>query len=115
MSAPAGLDADGRGGLALGGSRYLLIRPETLVAMQKAVQQAVGGLGSVPGSVLGAAVVTTLNDSLAGFQNYRPLIFGAILIVSMLFMPGGIASALRKLAVAGAAGPPRTGPPTASL
>jgi len=75
----------------------------------------VGGLGSVPGSVLGAAVVTTLNDSLAGFQNYRPLIFGAILIVSMLFMPGGIASALRKLAVAGAAGPPRTGPPTASL
>ena len=75
----------------------------------------VGGLGSVPGSVLGAAVVTTLNDSPAGFQNYRPLIFGAILIVSMLFIPGGIASALRKLAVAGAAGQPRTGPPTASL
>jgi len=42
MSAPAGLDADGRGGLTLGGARYLLIRPETLVAMQKAVQQAVG-------------------------------------------------------------------------
>jgi len=71
----------------------------------------VGGLGSVPGSVLGAAVITTLNDSLAGFQNYRPLIFGAILIASMLFMPGGIASALRKLLLAGAAGHPRTGPP----
>ncbi|PYM95744.1 MAG: hypothetical protein DME04_03895 [Candidatus Rokuibacteriota bacterium] len=42
MSAPAGLDADGRGGLTLEGARYLLIRPETLVAMQKAVQQAVG-------------------------------------------------------------------------
>ena len=42
MSAPAGLDADGRGGLTLGGGRYLLIRPETLVAMQKAVQQLVG-------------------------------------------------------------------------
>jgi branched-chain amino acid transport system permease protein len=56
----------------------------------------VGGLGSILGSVMGAAVITTLNDSLAGFQSYRPLIFGVILIVSMLFMPGGIASALHR-------------------
>ena len=28
-----------------------------------------GGLGSVPGSIAGAAIVTVLNDSLAGFQN----------------------------------------------
>jgi predicted hydrocarbon binding protein len=42
VSAPAGLEADGRGGLTLGGARYLLIRPETLVALQKAVQQALG-------------------------------------------------------------------------
>jgi branched-chain amino acid transport system permease protein len=53
-----------------------------------------GGLGSVPGSIIGAAVVTVLHDSLAGFQNYRPLIFGAILVACMLFMPGGIMSAL---------------------
>lgn len=57
-----------------------------------------GGLGSVPGSILGAAVVTVLHDALAAFQNYRPLIFGAILIACMLFMPGGIASAARALA-----------------
>lgn len=57
----------------------------------------VGGLGSVPGSIAGAALLTVLNDSLAGFQNYRPLIFGAILIGSMLFMPGGVASATRFL------------------
>jgi ABC-type branched-subunit amino acid transport system permease subunit/ABC-type branched-subunit amino acid transport system substrate-binding protein len=54
----------------------------------------VGGLGSVPGSIVGAAVVTLLNDSLAGFQNYRPLLFGAILVACMLFMPGGITRAL---------------------
>jgi ABC-type branched-subunit amino acid transport system permease subunit/ABC-type branched-subunit amino acid transport system substrate-binding protein len=54
----------------------------------------VGGLGSVPGSIVGAAVVTVLNDSLAAFQNYRPLLFGAILIGCMLFMPGGITRAL---------------------
>ncbi len=55
----------------------------------------VGGLGSVPGSIVGAALLTVLNDTLVGFQNYRPLIFGAILIASMLFMPGGVARALR--------------------
>ena len=54
----------------------------------------VGGLGSVPGSIVGAAVVTLLNDSLAGFQSYRPLVFGAILITCMLFMPGGVTRAL---------------------
>jgi len=57
-----------------------------------------GGLGSVPGSIVGAAVVTVLNDALAAFQNYRPLIFGAILIACMLFMPGGITGAVRALA-----------------
>jgi branched-chain amino acid transport system permease protein len=58
----------------------------------------VGGLGSVPGSIVGAAVVTVLHDSLAAFQGYRPLIFGAILVACMLFMPGGITSAARALA-----------------
>jgi len=58
----------------------------------------VGGLGSVPGSIVGAAVVTVLHDSLAAFQNYRPLIFGVILVACMLFMPGGITSAARALA-----------------
>jgi branched-chain amino acid transport system permease protein len=55
-----------------------------------------GGLGSVLGSVAGAAIVTVLNDSLAGFQAYRPLIFGAIMIVCMLFMPGGLAAMTRR-------------------
>jgi branched-chain amino acid transport system permease protein len=58
----------------------------------------VGGLGSVPGSVAGAAVVTVLHDGLASFQSYRPLIFGVLLVVCMLFMPGGLTSAVRALA-----------------
>ena len=70
----------------------------------------IGGLGSVPGSVAGAAVLTVLHDSLAGLQNYRPLIFGAILIASMLFMPGGIASAARRISAM--AGYPDSGPPS---
>ena len=60
-----------------------------------------GGLGSVSGSLIGAAVVTVLNDSLAGFQNYRPLVFGAILIACMLFMPGGVTRGLAALIARG--------------
>ena len=55
-----------------------------------------GGLGSVLGSVAGASIVTVLNDSLAGFQAFRPLIFGAIMIICMLFMPGGLAAMTRR-------------------
>ena len=59
----------------------------------------VGGLGSVPGSIVGAAIVTVLHDSLAAFQNYRPLIFGVILIACMRFIPGGIAAATRRISM----------------
>ena len=58
-----------------------------------------GGLGSVPGSIAGAAIVTVLHDSLAPFQNYRPLIFGVILIACMRFMPGGVAAATRRISM----------------
>jgi branched-chain amino acid transport system permease protein len=56
-----------------------------------------GGLGSIPGSLVGATVVTVLHDTLAGFQIYRPMVFGAILVACMLFMPGGVVRALRPL------------------
>lgn len=55
-----------------------------------------GGLGSVTGSIVGAGVVTVLRDWLAAFQNYRPLIFGAVLVGCMLFLPGGIVRAFKS-------------------
>jgi branched-chain amino acid transport system permease protein len=70
---------------------------DVFVSVDYLVMVIVGGLASVPGSLVGAAVVTLLNDWLARFQNYRPLIFGAVLVAVMLFMPGGIASAAAAL------------------
>jgi len=69
---------------------------DVFLSVDFVVMVVLGGLGSIPGSIIGAAAVTVLNDALAGAQNYRPLIFGAILIVCMLFMPGGIAAAWRR-------------------
>ncbi len=40
------LEDDGAGALTIGGSRYLLIRPETLAALQKAVEATVGRLAA---------------------------------------------------------------------
>ncbi len=42
----AELTDDGAGGLSYRGSRYLLVRPETLVALQKAVEAALGERGA---------------------------------------------------------------------
>ena len=39
---PSRVEADGAGGLTYQGSRYLLVRPETLVALQKAVEAVLG-------------------------------------------------------------------------
>ena len=68
VTALAGLTADGHGGLTLGGSRYLLIRPETLVGLQKAVEQALGERAPaciVAGGRAGGARATAVLDGRA--------------------------------------------------
>ena len=59
----------------------------------------VGGLGSVLGSVLGAISLTMLPELLRGAQEYSDLIYGVILLASLLFMPQGLSGLLDKLAV----------------
>lgn len=76
---------------------------DVFLSVDFVVMIVLGGLGSVPGSIAGAAVVTLLNDRLAAFQNYRPLIFGGILIACMLFMPGGIATLASRIVLKGGA------------
>jgi branched-chain amino acid transport system permease protein len=50
----------------------------------------VGGLGSVTGSILGAVLLTGLPEFLRGTQEYGDLVYGAILLAGLLFMPRGI-------------------------
>ncbi len=40
-----------------------------------------GGLGSVPGALMGAAVLGTLPELLRGFEQYRMLLFGLVMIL----------------------------------
>ncbi len=50
----------------------------------------IGGLGSILGSIIGAVVLTGMQQVLAGLQDVQILIFGICLIVFMIFMPRGI-------------------------
>ena len=43
-----------------------------------------GGMGSVPGSIIAAIVLTVLPEALRGFADYRMLIYAIVLIVVML-------------------------------
>jgi branched-chain amino acid transport system permease protein len=52
----------------------------------------IGGVGSLPGAILGAAVVVGLPEYLRVIGDYRMLVFGAILIATMLFGEGGLAA-----------------------
>ena len=56
-----------------------------------------GGLGSVVGSIVGAAVLVTLPQLLTVFQEYEHLLLGLIIILSMIFMRDGIVPTLSKL------------------
>ena len=57
----------------------------------------IGGVGSLPGAILGAAVVVGLPEYLRAIGDYRMLVFGAILIATMLFGEGGLAAMLAAL------------------
>lgn len=57
----------------------------------------IGGLGSVYGSFLGAALLTLLPELLRGAQDYDIIIYGGLLMIMVMFMPGGLVRGLPEL------------------
>jgi branched-chain amino acid transport system permease protein len=49
-----------------------------------------GGLGSVFGSIVGAALLVVLPEALTSFHEYEEIVLGLIMIVFMIFLPSGI-------------------------
>jgi branched-chain amino acid transport system permease protein len=49
-----------------------------------------GGMGSIPGVILGAVVLVVVPELLRGVSDYRMLIFGAALVIMMVFRPQGL-------------------------
>ena len=53
-----------------------------------------GGMASTFGAVIGAAVLTTLPQALTLFQDYEMPVFGAVMMLTMIFMPRGLVPTL---------------------
>ena len=74
---------------------YLFISPDSVFGFSTSialvVMPIVGGLGTVLGPLLGAAVFTVLREQLeANFQNLDLLVFGVLLCAIVLFEPAGL-------------------------
>lgn len=55
----------------------------------------VGGMASVFGSIVGAAILTTLPQLLSTFEGWETVVFGVILMLTMIFLPKGLVPTLR--------------------
>ena len=55
-----------------------------------------GGMGSIIGVITGALVLILLPEYLRAFSEYRMLLFGGILVLMMVFRPGGIVPDVRR-------------------
>ncbi len=56
----------------------------------------VGGMASIYGSVIGAVILTLLPQLLSAFEGWETVIFGLILMATMIFLPKGLVPTLMK-------------------
>jgi branched-chain amino acid transport system permease protein len=63
---------------------------ELLVSINALALIILGGMGSIPGVIVGAAVLVGLPELLREFADFRLLLYGAILIAMMILKPEGL-------------------------
>ena len=90
---------------ALAGSLYAhivqFISPASFgfnVSIELLTMVIIGGLGSIYGSFLGAAILTLMPELFRTFQDYDIIVYGIVLIVMTMFMPGGLVRGVPFLA-----------------
>jgi branched-chain amino acid transport system permease protein len=77
-----------------------LVTPMTagfLRSIEFVTMAVLGGLGSILGSVVGAALLTVLPQVLTVFHDYEHIALGLIMIVFMIFLRAGIVPSLASL------------------
>ena len=69
---------------------------ELLVSITVLAAIILGGLGSIPGVIIGAVVLVGLPEVLRDFAEYRLLFYGAILVGIMILRPEGLIASARR-------------------
>ena len=75
------------------------INPSSFGFMESAMilsMVVLGGMGSIVGVVIAAMILILAPEYLRAFSEYRMLIFGAIMVVMMIFRPQGLVSGERR-------------------
>jgi branched-chain amino acid transport system permease protein len=67
-----------------------------LTSVELLTMVVVGGMASLGGSVVGAAVLTVLPQLLSRFEGAETAVFGLVLAVTMIAMPRGLVPTLRE-------------------
>ncbi len=79
-------------------ARMRFVSPESFTFIESAMVLAMvvlGGMGSIPGVILGALALVALPEVFRGFELYRMLAFGGAMAVMMLVRPAGLWPAAR--------------------
>jgi branched-chain amino acid transport system permease protein len=79
-------------------SRMRFVSPESFTFLESAMvlcMVVLGGMGSIPGIILGAAALIVLPEVFREFELYRMLAFGAAMTLMMIFRPAGLIPAKR--------------------
>ena len=93
-----GAGIGGSGGV-LYASKVISISPDNFLFILSVLflsAVVLGGSGNLPGVILGACVVAYLPERFRGFQQYRVMVFGAALVVVMIFRPQGLLPSGRR-------------------
>lgn len=86
-------------GGAINASKLAIIYPHSfnlLVSINVLALIIIGGMGSIPGVIVGALVLVGLPELLREFADFRLLLYGAILVLMMLVRPEGLFPEARR-------------------
>ena len=79
-------------------ARMRFVSPESFTFLESAMvlcMVVLGGMGSIPGIILGVTALIALPEIFRELESYRMLVFGATMIIMMLFRPAGLIPAKR--------------------
>jgi branched-chain amino acid transport system permease protein len=79
-------------------ARFRFVSPESFTFIESAMVLAMvvlGGMASIPGIILGVALLIVLPELFREFEQYRMLAVGAVMVLMMLFRPAGLIPAKR--------------------
>jgi branched-chain amino acid transport system permease protein len=80
-------------------AKTTFINPASFTFLESAMILSIvvlGGMGSIPGVVIGAFILILMPEYLRAFSDYRMLLFGGMLVIMMVFRPQGIICNVRR-------------------